>query len=82
MQWSGRSMSRVWKWLGVAGVAGVAATGVVVARDQRRRAQLTPDQVRKQLHRRLADLDGRTPAAGTTPPARTTASVPVKRRRR
>ncbi len=48
----------LWKLLGVAGVAGVAATGVIVARDQRRRAQLTPDEVRDRLHRRLADSEG------------------------
>jgi hypothetical protein len=40
--------------LGVAGLAGVAATGAILARDQRRRAQLTPEQVRAQLHERLA----------------------------
>lgn len=43
----------VWKWLGLAGLAGVAATGVVIARDQRQRAALTPDEVRDRLHRRL-----------------------------
>jgi hypothetical protein len=43
----------VWKWLGLAGVAGVAATGVVIARDQRERAALTPDEVRERLHARL-----------------------------
>jgi len=44
-----------WKWLGLAGVAGVAATGVVIARDQRKRAALTPDEVRERLHARLAE---------------------------
>ena len=43
----------LWKWLGLAGLAGVAATGVVIARDQRQRAQLTPDEVRDRLHQRL-----------------------------
>jgi hypothetical protein len=43
----------LWKWLGLAGVAGVAATGVVIARDQRKRAALTPDEVRERLHQRL-----------------------------
>ena len=43
----------VWKWLGLAGVAGVAATGVVIARDQRKRAALTPDEVRDRLHARV-----------------------------
>jgi hypothetical protein len=45
---------KVWRVLGVAGLAGVAATGAVLVRDQRRRAQLTPEQVRAQLHERLA----------------------------
>ena len=44
---------KLWKWLGLAGLAGVAATGVVIARDQRQRAQLTPDEVRDRLHQRL-----------------------------
>jgi hypothetical protein len=46
---------KLWKWLGLAGLAGVAATGVVIARDQRERAQLTPDEVRDRLHQRLED---------------------------
>ena len=46
---------KLWKWLGLAGIAGVAATGAVVVRDQRRRAQLTPDEVRQRLHSRLAE---------------------------
>ncbi len=45
----------LWKWLGVAGLAGVAATGVVIVRDQRQRAQLSPDEVRDRLHRRLEE---------------------------
>jgi len=63
-----RVPAKAWKWLGVAGLAGVAATGAVVVRDQRQRRQMTPDEVRTQLRRRLADLD----AAGTAadvPPA-------------
>jgi len=52
-----RVPARAWKWLGVAGLAGVAATGVVVARDQRQRRQLTPDEVRARLRDRVADLD-------------------------
>jgi hypothetical protein len=44
----------VWKVLGVAGLAGVAATGAVVARDQRRRTRLSPDEVRARLHQRVA----------------------------
>ncbi|WP_134767195.1 hypothetical protein [Nocardioides sp. 1609] len=49
---------KLWKWLGLAGVAGVAATGAVIARDQRRRAQVTPEEVRDRLHERLAESDG------------------------
>jgi hypothetical protein len=47
----------LWKLLGIAGVTGVAATGVIIARDQRKRAQLTPDEVRDRLHQRLADSE-------------------------
>ena len=45
---------KLWRVLGVAGLAGVAATGAIIARDQRRRAQLTPEQVRQRLRERLA----------------------------
>ncbi len=42
------------KLLGVAGLAGVAATGVVAARDERRRRAYTPDEVRERLQERVA----------------------------
>lgn len=55
---------KLWKVLGLAGLAGVAATGVIIARDQRQRAQLTPDQVRERLHERLGTAgDSQTPPA-------------------
>ena len=41
--------------MGLAGLAGVAATGVVVARAERRRRAYSPDEVRDRLHRRLAE---------------------------
>jgi hypothetical protein len=41
--------------VGLAGLAGVAATGVVVARAERKRRAYTPDEVRERLHRRLAE---------------------------
>ncbi len=41
--------------MGLAGAAGVVATGVVIARGERRRRAYTPDQVREQLHARLAE---------------------------
>jgi hypothetical protein len=44
---------RWWKILGLAGFAGVAATGVVIARAERQRRAYTPDQVRERLHARL-----------------------------
>jgi hypothetical protein len=43
----------IWKALGLAGLAGVAATGVVIARDQRQRSVLTPDEIKDRLHKRL-----------------------------
>ncbi len=43
------------KVLGVAAFAGVAATGAVIIRDQRRRRAYTPEQVRDRLHARLAE---------------------------
>jgi hypothetical protein len=43
------------KVLGLAAFAGVAATGVVIIRDQRRRRAYTPDEVRERLHARLAE---------------------------
>ncbi|MFC9997238.1 hypothetical protein [Nocardia sp. NPDC127526] len=46
---------RWWKVLGLAGAAGVAATGVVIVRSERKRRAYTPDQVRARLHARLAD---------------------------
>jgi hypothetical protein len=46
---------RWWKVVGLAGLAGVAATGVVVARAERRRRAYTPEQVRERLHQRVAE---------------------------
>jgi hypothetical protein len=48
---------KLWKVLGLAGLAGVAATGAIIARDQRQRAQMTPDDVRSRLHQRLAEAE-------------------------
>ena len=44
---------RWWKVLGMAGVVGVAATGVVVARGERERRAYTPEEIRARLHARL-----------------------------
>ncbi|MDX6700574.1 MAG: hypothetical protein QOF26_800 [Baekduia sp.] len=56
-------MQMRWKLLGVAGLAGVAATGAVVARNRRAQHEYEPDELRDRLHRRLAEVDG---AAGAT----------------
>jgi hypothetical protein len=48
---------KLWRVLGVAGLAGVAATGVIIARDQRQRAQVTPEEVRARLHERLDEVE-------------------------
>ncbi len=45
--------NRLWKLLGVAGAAGVVATGVLVARDERSRRAYEPDEVRDRLRARL-----------------------------
>ncbi|MEA2324149.1 MAG: hypothetical protein QOD81_3999 [Solirubrobacteraceae bacterium] len=45
-----------WKLLGLAGVAGVAATGVVVARRRRAQRDYDPEELRARLHRRLAEV--------------------------
>jgi hypothetical protein len=50
-------MHSIWKWIGMAGVAGVVAGGVLVARDQRRRNSYTPNDIRARLHQRLAESD-------------------------
>jgi hypothetical protein len=42
-----------WKLIGLAGVAGVAATGVIVARRRRPQREYDPDELRERLHRRL-----------------------------
>ncbi len=52
---------RWWKWLGLAALLGVAATGVALERSRRSWHAYDPDEVRTKLHERLAAADG--PAA-------------------
>ncbi|MBY6366360.1 hypothetical protein [Rhodococcoides corynebacterioides] len=66
---------RTWlKFAGLAGAVGVAATGVVVARSERRRREYEPDEIRERLHQRLAVAtaaaadDPVTPRRGRTRP--------------
>ena len=56
-------MRGVWKWVGLAGVAGVVAGGVLVARDQRKRESYMADDIRARLHQRLAESGGSQPTA-------------------
>jgi hypothetical protein len=46
---------RWWKVVGLAAFAGVAATGVVIVRSERRRRAYTPDEIRDRLHARHAE---------------------------
>ena len=59
-------MKARWKLLGLAGAAGVAATGAVVARKTRIHSDMEPDEIRDRLRSRLnetgQDGDGATPA--------------------
>ncbi|WP_405116861.1 hypothetical protein [Micromonospora sp. NBC_01405] len=58
---------RWWKVLGLAGLAGVAATGVVVARAERRRRAYTPEEIRARLRDRHAEASA--PGTGPDTPA-------------
>jgi hypothetical protein len=49
------------KVLGLAGFAGVVATGAVIARAQRRRRAYTPQEIRERLHARLAEAAAAAP---------------------
>jgi hypothetical protein len=60
-----------WKLLGLAGVAGVAATGVVVARNRRAHRDYDPAELRDRLHQRLAEVS---PENGGGVPSRTRAT--------
>jgi hypothetical protein len=55
---------RWWKVLGVAAFVGVAATGVVIARSERRRRAYTPEEIRARLHARLAEATDAGPNTG------------------
>jgi hypothetical protein len=56
-----------WKLVGLAGLAGVAATGVVVARKRRAQHDYEPDELRERLHRRLADVSAHRAEAAVGP---------------
>jgi hypothetical protein len=58
-----------WKLLGLAGLAGVAATGVVVARRRRAHHEYSPDELRERLHARLAEVSPPAPSGPGEPGA-------------
>jgi hypothetical protein len=62
-------MKARWKLLGLAGAAGVAATGAVVARKTRIQSDYEPDEIREKLRSRLAEgpQDGDSGAAAGDP---------------
>lgn len=60
---------RWWKVLGLAGVVGVAATGVVIVRAERRRRAYTPEQIRSRLRERHAEATSAAPPALEQPRA-------------
>lgn len=55
------------KWLGIAGLLGVAAGGVLVVRDERQRRAYTPEEVRERLRTRAAEAGAGTTADGVSP---------------
>jgi hypothetical protein len=56
---------RSWKWLGLAGLVGVAAVGLGVVAVKRRRArtwhEYEPEELRSRLHARLRSANGGAP---------------------
>jgi hypothetical protein len=58
-----------WKLVGLAGVAGVAATGAVVVRKRRAQQAYDPDELRDRLHRRLAEVEADGDGSGPAPDA-------------
>jgi 2-phosphoglycerate kinase len=63
-------MKARWKLIGLASVAGVAATGAVVARKTRIQSDYEPDEIREKLRSRVAQAeagqDGDTPKPATS----------------
>jgi hypothetical protein len=53
-----RKAPGLWKAMGIAGFIGVAATGAVIVRAERRRRSYTPDEIRNRLHERLDESPG------------------------
>lgn len=58
MKTSKRTRHLPWKLFGLAGIAGVAATGAIVVRKRRAQRDLQPDELRERLHKRLEAVGG------------------------
>lgn len=73
---------KVWKVVGMAGLVGVAATGVVVARSERKRRAYKPNEDGDRVKLRLVEASEDAPSrhsqsgAGPTEPARSGATRP------
>jgi len=55
---------RIWKWVGLAGIVGVAAVGIAagratVIRKRREFIEANPDELRTRLHERLREAQER-----------------------
>ncbi len=50
---------KVWKWVGLAGIFGIAGGATIIARQERVRRAYTPDEVRSRLHARLDEANRR-----------------------
>jgi hypothetical protein len=48
-------LMKAWKVVGLAGLVGVAATGVVIARGDRKRRAYTPEEVRDRIKTRVKE---------------------------
>lgn len=73
-----------WKVVGLAGFAGVAATGVVIARAERRRRAYTPEEIRDRLRSRLDEGSAQAdavPGGAHAAPAESGAPFAAGRRR-
>ena len=58
---------RIWKWVGLAGIVGVAAVGIAagtatVKRKRREFIDATPDDLRNRLHERLLEAQQHRPS--------------------
>ncbi len=59
-----------WKIIGLAGLAGVAATGAILARRRRAQRDYDPDELRERLHQRLAEVTSNGDQAARTSTSR------------